>query len=32
MLLSVINGWPAPESLLPALTWFGRAARATAQV
>jgi hypothetical protein len=21
-LLSVINGWPPPESLAPALTWF----------
>jgi len=25
-LLSVINGWPAPESLAPALTWFLAAA------
>ncbi|MEN3306307.1 MAG: hypothetical protein V7603_2509 [Micromonosporaceae bacterium] len=26
-LLSVINGWPAPESLAPALDWFIRALR-----
>jgi DNA-binding transcriptional MerR regulator len=26
-LLSVINGWPAPESLAPALDWFGAALR-----
>ncbi|WP_406287982.1 MerR family transcriptional regulator [Embleya sp. NBC_00896] len=26
--LSVINGWPAPESLTPALDWFVRALRA----
>jgi hypothetical protein len=27
-LLSVINGWPAPESLAPALDWFIQALRA----
>jgi hypothetical protein len=27
-LLAVINGWPAPESLAPALDWFIRALRA----
>jgi hypothetical protein len=27
-LLSVINGWPAPESLAPVLDWFIRALRA----
>ncbi|MEV7970392.1 hypothetical protein AB0O34_31060 [Sphaerisporangium sp. NPDC088356] len=27
-LLAVINGWPAPESLAPALEWFVRALRA----
>jgi hypothetical protein len=27
-LLSVINGWPAPESLAPALDWFIKALRA----
>ncbi|AQZ69637.1 MerR-family transcriptional regulator [[Actinomadura] parvosata subsp. kistnae] len=30
-LLAVINGWPPPESLAPALTWFGRALRAHAR-
>ncbi|MGR6915695.1 MerR family transcriptional regulator [[Actinomadura] parvosata] len=29
-LLAVINGWPPPESLTPALTWFSRALRAHA--
>ncbi|MEU7829022.1 MerR family transcriptional regulator [Nonomuraea sp. NPDC049129] len=28
-LLAVINGWPAPESLAPALDWFIRALRAS---
>lgn len=27
-LLAVINGWPAPESLAPALGWFIQALRA----
>jgi hypothetical protein len=27
-LLAVINDWPAPESLAPALDWFARALRA----
>jgi hypothetical protein len=27
-LLSVINGWTAPDSLAPALDWFIRALRA----
>ncbi|GGO60532.1 MerR family transcriptional regulator [Nonomuraea cavernae] len=27
-LLAVVNGWPAPESLTPALDWFIRASRA----
>jgi hypothetical protein len=29
-LLSVINGWPAPESMAPALDWFLDAVRAAA--
>ncbi|MEV6752699.1 MerR family transcriptional regulator [Streptomyces sp. NPDC051214] len=28
LLLAVINGWPAPESLAPVLDWTGRALRA----
>ncbi|MFF1924698.1 MerR family transcriptional regulator [Streptomyces sp. NPDC058221] len=30
-LLAVINGWPAPTPLAPALDWFGRAVRALAR-
>jgi DNA-binding transcriptional MerR regulator len=31
-LLSVINGWPAPESLAPVLDWFIQALRARTEV
>lgn len=30
-LLAVINGWPAPAPVAPALDWFGRALRARAR-